>query len=503
MKRGLLLFFSLALIIWARVWNHEQIFVDGQVYFVDADCYSRMTRVVEVLEKPGTVLRHHDFENWPVGTMPHATAPLDYLIASLAWVGGNIDLAGAVTPILLALASGFILWKWVAPFRLLTQIAVLLLFAVSPILVHGTVLGRPDHQALLIFLVIAAFATEWKLQTAPTRIASILHGVAWGLALWVSLFEPAILFGASVFLGIAAQGRAWFNRTRGLAAAAMSVVLVSALVIEHWHLGSIPRGALFDRWAQSIGELVRPGWFSPVYLQWFGLVFLALPVALLWQTFRTKNRAAIPWLGLLVLTFTLSAGAVRWGYFLAVAVLFTLPLLLEKWRQTWVAVLFFLGFWPVAVEWDTRLWPSQAESERLAEQREDYRQLREISVEIGKTGGGVIAPWWLSPPVAYWSGAKCVAGSSHQSLPGNEEVANFYLSRFPEKAREIARGRKVDWVIAYEPARVLATASSLVDIPAANDAFGATIYNNARHAPAFLRLEKETSFFRLYRVVDP
>ncbi|MEO7934065.1 MAG: hypothetical protein ABIT76_13000 [Chthoniobacterales bacterium] len=495
MKRGLLLLLSLVLIVAARLWNHDQIFVGQETYFVDADCYSRMTRVAAVVAHPGTILRYHDFENWPAGTTPHTTAPLDYCIAAVAWITGRIDLAGAITPILMALASGLILWKWARRFRFVTQVAVLLTFAVSPILVHGTVLGRPDHQALLILLLIAAFATEWEMPQSQSSFIPICNGLAWGLALWTSLFEPSILLGAAVLLGMAANGKKWFNRQRAISAITMGLALLVALLIEHWHLGPLPTGPLFARWSKSIGELAPLGWFSKTYLSWFGLALLALPFALF------RSRVAFQWGGLLVLTFILCTTAARWGYFLGIAVIFTLPFLLEKWRAPWVAVLFFLGFWPVAAEWDSRLWPSQPEQERLAEQAEDYRELRQICQSID--GGGVIAPWWLSPPIAYWSGAKCVAGSSHQSLPGNEDVANFYLSRFPEKARDIALRRQVRWVVAYEPERVLSTASGLVDIPAANDALGATIYNSPRRAPAFLQLEKETQFFRLYRVVDP
>ena len=31
----------------------------------------------------------------------------------------------------------------------------------------------------------------------------------------------------------------------------------------------------------------------------------------------------------------------------------------------------------------------------------------------------ILAPWWLSPPLAYWSGQPAVAGSSHEALPGH------------------------------------------------------------------------------------
>ena len=38
---------------------------------------------------------------------------------------------------------------------------MLILYAISPILVHGTELGRPDHQSLLMLLVTIAICAEW------------------------------------------------------------------------------------------------------------------------------------------------------------------------------------------------------------------------------------------------------------------------------------------------------------------------------------------------------
>src|ERR1700712_91885 len=59
-RRGLLLLELVllsGLIIATRDAKHADVFVNGQVYFVDADCYSRMTRAREVWEHPGLVVR--------------------------------------------------------------------------------------------------------------------------------------------------------------------------------------------------------------------------------------------------------------------------------------------------------------------------------------------------------------------------------------------------------------------------------------------------------------
>src|SRR6058998_2086098 len=86
------------LILATRCANYQDVFVAGNVYFTDADCYARMTRVRMCEKKPGLIVRHHDFENFPQGTTPHTTALLDYLILALAaalkpFTAHGIDLA--------------------------------------------------------------------------------------------------------------------------------------------------------------------------------------------------------------------------------------------------------------------------------------------------------------------------------------------------------------------------------------------------------------------------
>src|SRR6184192_4882522 len=103
-----------ALLLATRCANYQDVFVAGNIYFVDADCYARMTRVQMCAKKSGLIIRHHDFENFPQGTTPHTTAPFDYLIASLSillktFTAQPIDLAGAIISPLLALIGGWFL----------------------------------------------------------------------------------------------------------------------------------------------------------------------------------------------------------------------------------------------------------------------------------------------------------------------------------------------------------------------------------------------------------
>src|SRR5262249_56820934 len=59
-------------------------------------------------------------------------------------------------------------------------------------------LGRPDHQSLLILLVTIAICADWSSQTLqPTNVASagwLTSVIAWAVAIWVSAYEPLVLF---------------------------------------------------------------------------------------------------------------------------------------------------------------------------------------------------------------------------------------------------------------------------------------------------------------------
>ena len=79
--------------------------MEGAAYFVDPDCYSRMSRVEQVVAAPWRAIRFHDFENAPVGVLPHTTAPTDFLIAALAVffdLGSRLGYDSPIEPLELA-----------------------------------------------------------------------------------------------------------------------------------------------------------------------------------------------------------------------------------------------------------------------------------------------------------------------------------------------------------------------------------------------------------------
>lgn len=538
--RYCLLLLLLALTALARCWNHTDVFVGGRTFFADGDCYSRMTRVRQIVEHPLTVIHRHNFENWPDGTLPHTTAPFDYLTAAVAAVlrlfmpdtQSAIDRAGALISPLLGVLTAAFLWGWAGRLGLAYRVPMIILFATSPILVHGTVLGRPDHQSLLILCMAVAIGAEAALLIKPSRSWSVIGGLGWGLGLWVSLYEPAVLLLGAILLrfGLRVVDRArrqpaicdpnWQFRW-GFCA----LVLLLALVIEGWHT-PVPDPEIvkfFPNWSRMIGELGHAS--LAVLFRWTCAVLPLSPILLLLSALNLSvdsqdvtgrmDRAAWFWLTLLVLTFLLTCWELRWGYFFALVFVMGLPwqLAVLARRKRWLApAVFVASLLPVAVEWHGQLLPVERERARRAEQRGDNMALYDVAEQLrGPHSLPVLAPWWQSPALAYWSGQPCVAGSSHESLPGTVDSARFYMCEDPIGAFAILDRRKVACVLAYEPTRVLATSSILLGIdPMKNPnadagleehsdrAMGSLLFRQPHRPPAFLELVYSNAAFRVF-----
>lgn len=453
------------LFLFIQTWNATNVITPAGVSFVDADCYSRMTRAQMIFENPWHgKIETHSFENFPIGTHPHTTAPMDYLIATLGRLG-NLDLAGAyVSPLLGALTLGA-LWIFAVRLRLPYRHAVTLLFAVSPILAHGFALGRPDHQSLILLLVTLGLLAE--IAQGRSSKWDIAWGVVWGMALWVSLFEPLILLigvlltrpaisSATTFVGRFALRRSQWIALFGMVLAGMG--------IDGIRLGSIdPAYAqVLRRWAGTIGEL--HGASLPLIFSWIGWSGLLVPIGLGIAGWK-GNRAAWRFLILLVAVTGITLIHARWGYFLAVIFCLSLPFAFGWIRQRWLVYpIFLVSLWPIAKVWDSRFFPDESETLRQLEQTSDFAALKLISDKLAseQVDGGILAPWWLSPALAYESGWPCVAGSSHESISGIVATAEFYLSESPQAAREILERRQVRYVMSYDADRLNSNSSQIL-----------------------------------------
>ena len=517
-----------ALVLATRCANYQDVFVAGNIYFVDADCYARMTRVQMCDAKPVLIVRHHAFENFPQGTTPHTTAPLDYLILGLSllltpFTTHALDLAGAFVSPLLALLGGWFLWWWSRRMQFRHRWVLLGLYAISPILVHGTELGRPDHQSLSMLLVTIAICAEWSLQTkAADTVAppehnrwSIVSGPAWALAIWVSAYEPLVLFLIVIATTFLVNPRALFGRDRRAGWILFAAVSAIALLIE----GRIPSSSIlhpdpiFKSWSVTIGELAHVSPANPVWLRWCGYLLLVAPF-LIWMNIRTRRDGAHPFdfaqsrLGralpvyvLLFATYLLTIWQARWAYFFVLIFAVALPDLLAPAKSpaaVWIA--FVLSIFPILGDWDERLWPNETQLAARVERRNESAQLRELAVNLqSRDVHPFLAPWWLSPSIAYWSGQPGVAGSSHESLNGIADSARFFLSEDLQQAREILQKHRAAWVCAYDSDRVAQNSAAILNQALPLHPLCRVLDRTPGQAPHFLIFSAQTATFKLYR----
>lgn len=512
MKSALSLCFYTILTVLARACNFGTIFLGGQIFFVDSDCYSRMTRVRMVLAHPFTVIRRHTFENYPQGTISHVTAPFDYLVAALAvlfkpFAGNHVDLAGAMASPLIGAATVIFLWWWTRRAQVPYRGMALLLFAISPILVHGTILGRPDHQSLQMLCVAVALGAEWCLAQEPSRGWGIASGIAWGLGLWTSLYEPLILLLIVLFLYLIFDRRKLVAKERRDGYLLLAGILLVAVLVQGWPY-SIPGKTFtqyFPKWEHTVGELSSAGIFSMLIYRWTGFGLIAAPVVLAWRSRQDKRLIAL--LVMVLALWGLTLWQIRWGYFFVLVFAMAAPFVFGIFRKPWMAwTVLILSLWPVFRDWDDNLFPNDEKRAQIREQKLDELILRD-AVERLKSNHvePVMAPWWFSPAIAYWSGQPTVAGSSHESLPGIVDSARFFLTDNPGEALKILQSHGAKWVVAYDPDRVLKTSSTLLDRPVPELPMARILYERPHSAPPFLKFAYAYQLdpaFKVFRVED-
>jgi hypothetical protein len=487
-------------------WNRGHVLVpqaDGGtlVVLADGDCHSRLQRAAMVAAKPGTIIRSHNFENYPHGTVPHTTAPMDYLIAGLSVVIRPLDLAGAWISPLLGLFTVLFLFFWARGLDLRPRWPMLLLFCISPALTHAFALGRPDHQSLLGALTTAALAANWAwVKTAKSSWAWI-SGAAWGIALWVSWFEPLILLAAQeIARGLVLRRDAWPKPWR------RALILAAGIALGCWAMEGFHNPwpspevrALFPRWAAMLGELFSTN--PRAMFSWTGWLLAPAPLLLAWDYFRRRDPLAIIALLMLAAATALTGWQARWSLWQASIFCLALPWMLAPLRKGWLVwTVFIISLWPVAQAWELLIFPSAAEASRREELVAEVSLLSQTARFLhDQPRGGVLAPWWISPALARMSGQPMVGGTSHQSLPGTAETARFFLSDDDDQAYAILQKRMVGYVVTDAPERIIPTSAALLGTMAPAQPM---IVRLARglNIPPFLEPVFANRFFRVYKV---
>ena len=518
------MFFFLALTAATRCANYRNIIVPAQggaprqIFYEDGDCYSRMTRVREVLEGWG-IVHYHAFENYPQGIWPHTTAPMDYLIAAIAlllkpFMVDYVDMAGAiVSPILGVLTTGF-LAMWARELNQQYRKLMLLVVSLSPILVHGTELGRPRHQSLQIFLLAVGLGAELIMARAPQVAWGIVSGIAWGLALWVSLYEPLVLlvviyltkvifYRPNLFVKERLWGVAIFISILAIAYALEGPYLVKSFSIEA-HDQTLRN--YFGNWTSTIEEMKGvdsrgANVFSELVYRWVGWGLLVSPLLLIARLRDAKRSLLL--LSLLVATFCFTMKEERWGYFFALVYAMSLPWQLSLFKRQWlVYMLFLLSLWPVAQQWDYWLF-DPANKESNAAQVIDQRRLR-IAAEIirEKAPGCILAPWWWSPQLAYWSGQPAVAGSSHESLAGIVATSRFFITTDPKAAEAICKDHLVETVVVGDSGNIVTQSAHILGqpLPEQNNTIADILWEKPSSGPPFLHRIYDDTVIKVFEV---
>jgi hypothetical protein len=468
-----------------------------------------MARVQRILRGEGLIQNHFAVENWPEGLVPSTTAPFDYCILLLyaplkLFKAHPLDWAGAlISPFLwVALAVFWLLFRS----REFTRAGrALFLFgsAVLPGFVWATACGRPRHQSLILILMTLALVAEyerWHFAAVPRKAWSLFAGIVWGLACWTSLFEPLVAVVVLALFNLTVR-----RRESLVFATSFGWVMLVALILEGVHLYVPPpeyRVAL-KNWLETIGE-VRPLDFA-TFMQQMTLGIVLAPFAAwpLWSR-ENANRTDRFVIILTALFLVFTAYQRRWIYYASLGELLLLVRFFQMAPRHWTRLLMLLVFCSGLFDANRHM---LADSKRAAPNQPSL-ELLQVSKAID-TPGGILAPWWLSPGLLYFSGHPIVTGSSHCGISGIVAGAQFYTATSWTDAERILQTRKVRWIVVSDDPNfeypLLNISRRILGLPVYSDDDAqeagksvAQILITDQFVPTWLQLRAVTSQLKLY-----
>ena len=127
----------------------------------------------------------------------------------------------------------------------------------------------------------------------------------------------------------------------------------------------------------------------------------------------------------------------------------------------------------------------------------------ELHAIASQCDGPFLAPWWFSPALSYWSRQPGVGGSSHESIAGVIESAEFFGTQNAEEVAQILKRRKVRWIVAYDADRVARNSSQILERAISPEAFCYLLDRRPSEVPPFLWLIAQTGRFKLFRTLNP
>lgn len=419
---------------------------------VEADCYSQLARVQRILHGQGLIQNHFAVENWPEGLTPSTTAPFDYAILLLylpllLFTKYPLDWAGAlISPFLwLALMLFWMLFRS-REFNRAGRAILLIGLAAMPPLVWATAFGRPRHQSLILFLMAIGLTAEyerWALELSAKRLWNIGAGIIWGLACWTSLYEPLLVVTLLILFNLIVRRK----ENPGFLISFGAVMLL-ALLLEGFHIFIPPEKyhAELANWLGTVAEMrsINLGQLA----QQLTFILLPLPV-IAWRLLLLEGDRRTDWLLVLLaaVLIVLTAFQLRWVYYACLGELILIARYCQvetmRWPRLLVLAVFLIGL--IDAQW------SQLKGIAGAPANQPSPQLEKIARSIDAPGG-IMAPWWLSPGLLYFSGQPIVTGSSHCGISGIVDGARFYTSRSWVEAERILNERQVRWIVVYRDA---------------------------------------------------
>lgn len=484
-------------------------------YTVEADCYSQMARVQRILHGQGLIQNHFTAENWPEGLTPSTTAPFDYVILALyapltIFTPYPLDWAGAlVSP---ALWLGLVLFWTFFRAREFNKVGRLLFVigaATLPAFVWATACGRPRHQSLILALMAIGLTAEyerWYVELSPKRAWNIAAGIIWGLACWTSLFEPALVIAVLVLFNFVVR-----RRESPAFLISFGVVMLIALLLEGPHI-YVPPAEYYDplqRWLATIAE-VRGLGVIEFMQQILCLSFVVLVPIVSWRLLKQPGDHRVDWLMILltVLLAILAFVQRRWVYYANLTELFLIVRYCQSAPLRWTRLL-VMAFLLTGLIYDNIL---QVEGRRGSPPNQPSPEMVRIAKSIDGPGG-IMAPWWISPGLLYFSGQPIVSGSSHCGISGIVDSAKFYTETSWVEAERILQNRKVRWVVVMDDRNyqypTVNTSRGILGLPFYTDdakddvdsTVGQILVTDHR-VPTSLRLRAITPGFKLYEYLS-
>jgi hypothetical protein len=148
------------------------------------------------------------------------------------------------------------------------------------------------------------------------------------------------------------------------------------------------------------------------------------------------------------------------------------------------------------------LFPQGKTARAVIDNLHESQQLRVAASAIkGRNGDGILAPWWLTPQLVYWSEKNGIAGSSHESLAGTLDTARFFTSQNEEEAKSILRTRHVDFVVVGDADRLLDNSYTVLGRTGEpSNQLAVTLFRTPSRSPNYLHLISQNPYFKVYEV---